>query len=111
MSGSSGVSTISVVSTSSYNIAPVLGCVGAKIAMGADIGGIICTCCCALLIFFAGSRGAHSPKGGLSGMTIFIYVIAACCLSGTVNYAVSYFNHKAYLSSASCVAVRLSTSS
>lgn len=99
------------MSTSSYNIAPVLTCAGTNIAMGADIAGLCCTCCCALLIFFAGSRGAPSPKGGPTGVTIFIYVIAACCLSSAVNSAYSYYQHKAYLSSASCDAIRLSTSS
>ena len=106
---SSSFPPITAVISSSFNLTPVFDCAGAELKKWGDIAGCCCACCCALLIIFAGSRGAPSPKGGMTGMTIFLYLLGACCLSSSVNYMYSYYQHQAYLASASCGAIATSS--
>jgi len=109
VSSSSSIPPLNLVFSSSFNLTPVFDCAGAELKSWGDIGGFCCACCCAIIIIFAGSRGAPSPKGGMTGMTIFLYVIGVCCLSSSVNYMFSYFEHRAYLASASCAAISTSS--
>ena len=108
-SSDSSLPPITAAMSSSYNITPVIDCAGAEVKKIGDIAGIILGCCCAMIILFLATKGAPSPAGGMSGVTIFLYLVSLCCLSSSVNYMYSYYQHQSYLASASCAAISTSS--